>query len=75
MKRDDRGAQLGGHPGQLVDRLPGLRQRLGGGVGRAGDAGDVRRDLAGPGAASCTDRDISLVVAVCSSTAEAMVSW
>ena len=26
-----------------------------------------------PPAASCTDRDISLVVAVCSSTAEAMV--
>src|SRR4051794_4212316 len=28
-----------------------------------------------PPAASCTDRDISLVVAVCSSTALAMVSW
>ena len=28
-----------------------------------------------PAAASWTDRDISLVVAVCSSTAEAMVSW
>ncbi|CAB4913557.1 unannotated protein [freshwater metagenome] len=28
-----------------------------------------------PAAASATDRDISWVVAVCSSTAEAMVSW
>jgi hypothetical protein len=28
-----------------------------------------------PAAASVTERDISLVVAVCSSTAEAMVSW
>ena len=28
-----------------------------------------------PPAASCTDRDISFVVAVCSSTALAMVSW
>ena len=28
-----------------------------------------------PVAASWTDRDISVVVAVCSSTADAMVSW
>ena len=28
-----------------------------------------------PPAASCTERDISLVVAVCSSTAAAMVPW
>ena len=28
-----------------------------------------------PDAASVTDRDISLVVAVCSSTADAIVSW
>ena len=28
-----------------------------------------------PVAASVTERDISVVVAVCSSTAEAMVSW
>ncbi|CPU67845.1 Uncharacterised protein [Mycobacteroides abscessus] len=28
-----------------------------------------------PVAASCTPRDISFVVAVCSSTADAIVSW
>src|SRR4051812_687070 len=29
----DRGAQVGGHPGQLVDRGAGLGERLRGGVG------------------------------------------
>src|SRR3712207_8840645 len=40
-----RGAQVRGHAGELVDRGAGLRERLGGGVGGAGDTGDVLRDL------------------------------
>src|SRR3954470_16516227 len=42
-----RGAQVGGHPGQLVDGGAGLAQRLGGGVRGGGDAGDVVGDLPG----------------------------
>ena len=41
----DGGAQVGCHPGQLVHGGAGLAERLGGGVRRRGDAGDVGGDL------------------------------
>src|SRR3954451_20525960 len=44
----DAGAQVGRHPGELVDGGAGLGQRLGGGLRGRGDPRDVAGDLGGP---------------------------